>query len=104
MTGVSSIRAYSQQDRFIMENERKVDANQVAYYPGICANRCVNFSAMNDMLLLSLRWLAIRLEFISNLIILFAALFAVIERNSSGHNLDPGLAGLSIAYALQVSQ
>ena len=43
MTGVSSIRAYSQQDRFIMESERKVDANQVAYYPGICANRCVNF-------------------------------------------------------------
>ena len=53
MTGVSSIRAYSQQDRFIMESEQKVDANQVAYYPGICANRCVNFSAMNDMLFLS---------------------------------------------------
>ena len=104
MTGVSSIRAYSQQDRFIMESEQKVDANQVAYYPGICANRYVNFSAMNDMLLLSLRWLAIRLEFIGNLIILFAALFAVIERNSGSRNLDPGLAGLSITYALQVSQ
>ena len=39
--GVSSIRAYRQQDRFIMESERKVDSNQIAYYPGICANRCV---------------------------------------------------------------
>ena len=52
---------------------------------------------------LLLRWLAIRLEFVGNLIILFAALFAVIERNSGG-SLDPGLAGLSITYALQVSQ
>ena len=53
---------------------------------------------------LLLRWLAIRLEFVGNLIILFAALFAVIERNSGGGSLDPGLAGLSITYALQVSQ
>ena len=48
------------------------------------------------------RWLAIRLELIGNLIILFATLFAVIERNSSGGGIDPGLAGLSISYALQV--
>ena len=47
------------------------------------------------------RWLAIRLEFVGNMVILFAALFAVIDRNSSG-SLDPGLAGLSITYALQV--
>ena len=102
ITGVSSIRAYSQQDRFIMESEQKVDANQVAYYPGICANRFVDFFAMTDVLLFLLRWLAIRLEFIGNLIILFAALFAVIERNSGNGGLDPGLAGLSITYALQV--
>ena len=43
------------------------------------------------------------MEFTGNLIILFAALFAVIERNSGGGGLDPGLAGLSITYALQVS-
>ena len=41
VTGVSSIRAYRQQDRFKMESEHKVDAYQVAYYPGICANRCI---------------------------------------------------------------
>ena len=49
------------------------------------------------------RWLAVRLELIGNLIILFAALFTVIERNSSGDGIDPGLAGLSISYALQVN-
>ena len=87
-----------------MESEQKVDANQVAYYPGICANRFVNFSTTSDVLLSQLRWLAIRLEFVGNLIILFAALFAVIGRNSGNGGLDAGLAGLSITYALQVSQ
>ena len=51
------------------------------------------------------RWLAIRLEFIGNLIILFAAMFAALQRNYSGifGRIDPGLVGLSITYALQVS-
>ena len=50
----------------------------------------------------SFRWLAIRLESIGNLIILFAALFAVIEHNSGSRGIHPGLVGLSISYALQV--
>ena len=51
------------------------------------------------------RWLAIRLEFIGNLIILFAALFAALQRNNEGifGRINPGLVGLSITYALQVS-
>jgi len=51
------------------------------------------------------RWLAIRLEFVGNLIILFAALFAAIQRNFQGElslSISPGLVGLSISYALQV--
>ena len=53
------------------------------------------------------RWLAIRLEFIGNLIILFAALFAVIQRiygDSIHLPISAGLVGLSISYALQVTQ
>jgi ABC-type multidrug transport system fused ATPase/permease subunit len=39
--GISTIRAYQQQSRFINENEWRVDANLRAYFPSINANRCV---------------------------------------------------------------
>lgn len=37
--GISTIRAYQQQDRFQRENEWRIDANQRAYFPSINANR-----------------------------------------------------------------
>ena len=39
-----------------------------------------------------------RLEFVGNLIIFFAALFTILSKDS----ISPGLAGLSISYAMQV--
>jgi len=83
MNGVSTIRAYSQQQRFIEDNFFKVDENQVAYYPTI----------------ISFRWISLRLDFIGNCVILFAALFAVISRDK----IESSLAGLSIVYALQIT-
>ena len=56
--------------------------------------------------LLDTRWLAIRLEFIGSLVIFFAALFAAIQRNYSDQlnlRISPGLVGLSISYALQIT-
>jgi ABC-type multidrug transport system fused ATPase/permease subunit len=44
-------------------------------------------------------WLAVRLETVGNLVVLFAALFAVLGRETLG----PGIVGLSISYALQVT-
>lgn len=84
INGTSTIRAFAQQQRFIQGSYAIVDENQVSYYPSISSNR----------------WLAIRLEFIGNLIIFFAAVFAVVSRNS----LQSGLVGLSVTYALQVTQ
>ncbi|KAL3269849.1 hypothetical protein HHI36_008907 [Cryptolaemus montrouzieri] len=84
ITGASAIRAYHQEDRFILESDNKVDQNQVCCYPSVIANR----------------WLAVRLEMVGNLIILFAALFAVLGRDT----MDAGLVGLSVSYALQITQ
>ncbi|XP_006101728.1 multidrug resistance-associated protein 1 [Myotis lucifugus] len=83
LLGVSVIRAFAEQERFICQSDLKVDENQKAYYPSIVANR----------------WLAVRLECVGNCIVLFATLFAVISRNS----LSAGLVGLSISYSLQVT-
>ncbi|WAQ96707.1 MRP1-like protein [Mya arenaria] len=84
VTGVTTVRAYRQQERFIETSETKVDNNLVCHYPSIISNR----------------WLAIRLEFVGNCILFFASLFAVIARD----DLSPGIVGLSITYALNVTQ
>ncbi|MGH0163405.1 UNVERIFIED_CONTAM: hypothetical protein FKN15_051191 [Acipenser sinensis] len=83
ITGTSVIRAYGRQNAFVLISDKKVDENQKSYYPGIVSNR----------------WLGVRIEFIGNCIVLFAALFAVIGRSK----LTPGMVGLSVSYALQVT-
>ncbi|NXA48635.1 MRP3 protein, partial [Nothocercus julius] len=83
ITGASVIRAYGRQKSFVGISDRKVDENQKSYYISIVSNR----------------WLGIRVEFVGNCIVLFAALFAVIGKNS----LNAGLVGLSVSYALQVT-
>jgi len=67
-----------------LESEQKVDKNQRMSYPSIIANR----------------WLAVRLESLGALVILFAALFAVL----AGDTISAAVAGLSISYSLQISQ
>lgn len=84
VSGLSVIRAYGHQDRFLKHNEKVIDENLKSVYPWIVSNR----------------WLAIRLEFLGNLVVFFSALLAVIARDS----LDSGLVGLSISYALNVTQ
>ncbi|NWX84061.1 MRP3 protein, partial [Nothoprocta pentlandii] len=83
ITGASVIRAYGREKAFVGISDLKVDENQKSYYPGIVSNR----------------WLGIRVEFVGNCVVLFAALFAVIGKNS----LNAGLVGLSVSYALQVT-
>ncbi len=50
------------------------------------------------------RWLAIRLGFVGNLLVFFAALFATLHRNFPDElpNINASLVGLSISYSLQV--
>lgn len=52
--------------------------------------------------LLSNRWLAVRMEFVGNCVVLFAALFGVLS-HEWGWISSAGLIGLSISYSLNVS-
>lgn len=84
--GLSTIRGYHQQERFIHINQSRIDNNMSAFYPSVNANR----------------WLAFRLEFIGSIII-FGAAFLSIVRLKDG-TLTPGMIGLSLSYALQITQ
>ncbi len=84
LNGVATIRAFHLQTDFISRSEILVDENQKANYPAVVANR----------------WLAVRLETVGNLIIFCSSLFAVLGKDS----LTPGLVGLSVSYALSVTQ
>lgn len=81
--GQSTIRAYSEERRFTVESETKVDHNQAISYMSICANR----------------WLGVRLEIVGSVVVLSAALFAVLARDT----IEGAVVGLSITYALQIS-
>ncbi|NXO53888.1 MRP1 protein, partial [Aramus guarauna] len=81
--GSSVIRAYKDQERFILKSNFLVDENQRVCFPGAVADR----------------WLATNLEFLGNGIVLFAALFAAMGRA----HLSPGTAGFSISHALQIT-
>lgn len=83
VTGASTIRAYGKQKEFILQSEAKVDENQIAYFPSVVANR----------------WLAVRLEFVGNIVTFAAALFVVLGRDT----MNPGIVGLSLSYALSVT-
>lgn len=85
--GITTIRAYRQQQRFALENEWRVDANLRAYFPSVNANR----------------WLAVRLEFIGSFIIFAAASFAIVSV-TTGSELSAGMVGLAMSYALQITQ
>lgn len=86
VTGAATIRAYNVKERFIRDSELRVDVNQSCFYPSIIAAR----------------WLSVRLETVGNLIIFFAALFAVMSKSEES-SVGAGLVGLSISYALQVT-
>jgi len=81
--GMATIRAYKKQDEFVQNNFDLVSTSQEANYAVVIANR----------------WLGIRLEFVGTCVVFIATFFAVIQRS----DVDPGLAGLSITYALQLT-
>ncbi|KAI9138244.1 P-loop containing nucleoside triphosphate hydrolase protein [Paraphysoderma sedebokerense] len=83
LTGIVTIRAYAEEERFSKVNKKYMEENNEPYFLWISAAR----------------WLSVRLETIGGLLIFFAGLFGVISRTT----VSPSLIGLSLSYALQVT-
>ena len=83
LQGLQSIRAYGLSEEFIRENERRVDVNSRVFLTGY----------------LTERWLSIRLEVCSFLVVFAVALLTSNLRGA----INPTLAGLTLMYALQMT-
>jgi len=90
LDGFCTIRAFRAEMSLFNRIVRLIDKQQHAYFltqAGLC-------------------WLAVRLELVGTGIIFFACITAVLEKQSmpQGNDIFAGLAGLSISYALSVTQ
>lgn len=84
ITGISTIRAFGHQRRFIAENESRISINQRADYTQKCG--CD-------------RWLPVRLETIGNSITFVVACLGVWQRGST----YAALVGLTLSYAIDMT-
>lgn len=84
LSGITIIRAFNCEDRFVKHADSLLDTNQSCAYPNIIANR----------------WLSVRLEFTGNLVSCLAGIFSVMSKGS----IAPGLVGLAISYSLSITQ
>lgn len=81
-----SLQGYGQTQRFIANNEARIDRNQACYNPAMAINR----------------WLAVRLEFLGSCLMFSTALTSVTALLLS-RNVDSGLVGLMMTYVLSVT-
>eukprot|EP00042_Codosiga_hollandica_P057927 m.865823 g.865823 ORF g.865823 m.865823 type:complete len:1554 (-) comp59720_c0_seq9:185-4846(-) len=82
--GAATISAFARDAAFEIQNQGFHDVHNAAYYASVSANR----------------WLALRLDFVGNLVSFVTAFFAIYQRDS----LDPGLVGLALSYAMAVTK
>ncbi|KAB5531239.1 hypothetical protein GE09DRAFT_1146361 [Coniochaeta sp. 2T2.1] len=80
LSGVTTIRAYSDERRFIRDNLTKIN-NQLRPF--------IYLWAAN-------RWLAFRADFLGDLVAFFAGVFVILSLGT----IDAGLAGISMSYAI----
>ncbi|PVU98628.1 hypothetical protein BB559_001437 [Furculomyces boomerangus] len=89
--GVPTIRSYGMTKRFEIENERRVDDNQRASYAYLGLNR----------------WVAVRLEMMSSIMIFAIALISVYSLYAyagTSSAVDASLVGMTISFALSITQ
>ncbi|KAF9364357.1 Canalicular multispecific organic anion transporter 2 [Mortierella sp. NVP85] len=83
LSGISTIRAMGIKDRYIAENSVRSDRSANAHYASEMANR----------------WLNIRLEGLSSIIVFVTALLTVLNKDT----LSPSLAGLALSNTLSLT-
>ncbi|KAK7051247.1 hypothetical protein VNI00_004747 [Paramarasmius palmivorus] len=84
LSGLATIRAYGETDRFLRENEHRVDIENRAYW----------LTVTNQ------RWLGIRLDFLGTLLTFVVAILTVATRFS----ISPAQTGLVLSYILSIQQ
>ncbi|KAL8824526.1 MAG: hypothetical protein Q9191_004997 [Dirinaria sp. TL-2023a] len=84
LSGVTTIRAYGDERRFIRDNQRRVDTQHRPFIYLWAANR----------------WLALRVDVTGAMVSFFAGVFIIL----SVGKLDAGAAGLSLTYAVTFTE
>ncbi|KAL6450715.1 YBT1 ATP-dependent bile acid permease [Candida maltosa Xu316] len=84
LSGVATIRAYGVEQRFMMENLKSIDKNNRPFFYLWVANR----------------WLSFRIDAVGSMVMLFTGVFVLLQVG----NIDAGLAGLSLSYAIAFSE
>ncbi|KAL1861506.1 hypothetical protein VTK73DRAFT_7058 [Phialemonium thermophilum] len=80
LTGVTTIRAYGDERRFVRDNLARINAQQRPFIYLWAANR----------------WLAFRTDLLGDLVAFFAGVFVILSLG----RIDPGSAGISLSYAI----
>jgi ATP-binding cassette, subfamily C (CFTR/MRP), member 1 len=89
LDGVTTIRAFEAERSFMSRMMKMLDDQQHAYFLTLAAQS----------------WLGVRLELLGTGIILVACLAAILDHDAErGNQYFAGLAGLSISYAISVTQ
>ena len=82
LSGLATIRAYREQDRFLKHNEDMIDTENRAYL----------------LTIYNQRWLGLRLDILGGLLSFIVAIIAVTQR----YSISPSEIGLILSYILSV--
>ena len=78
LSGLATIRAYGEEDRFLSQNQRMIDVENRAYL----------------LTIYNQRWLGIRLDLFGSLLAFVVAIISVAER----YTISPSQIGLILSY------
>jgi len=84
LSGITTIRAYGEEQRFIRDNMHKINTHNRPFIFLWAANR----------------WLAFRIDVVGDLVAFFAGAFVIFSIGS----IDSGSAGLSLSYAISFTE